>query len=205
VHEHDRPAIIDRIDTLTEDAADWTATGEHTRSWWATPTAGSMTAVELNMTGLGLVDISDTDADRDIARRVGDPGVDRISHLYRVRFWVGGNSVVTSPVNTGATRFLHRLLTDVRDGHYVAGDAEREHARALLDAPGDLPVIHGPCLVTGVADGGAVAPLDENFHDWFTNLLNRLAQVRHALVSAIAHEIGIPPEQLGHVVLVALG
>lgn len=201
-HSHPDPDIIDRIDALTEDATSWSATGDHTRTWWATPAAGAMTVLKWNMIGAGPVDISATAPGRDIARHVGDPGVDRISYLRRLQFWVGSNSVATSPVNDGATRFLHQLLADIRDGRYIASDHERDHAGDLLDAP-DLPLIHGPCLVTGVGDDTAAAPFDENFEGWFTALLDEIAQLHTSLVTAVARETGIPLEQIGHVVFVA--
>lgn len=197
MHEDDNRDIIDEIDALTDDAANWSADGGHSQAEWATPAPGAMTAIELSMEGAGPVDISEADPGRDIARLVGDPGVDRLRHLRRVQFWVGDNSVDTSPVNIGATRFLHRLLAAVRDGHYIASDAARDHARALLDNPDDLPVIHGPSILTGVGDDGGAAPLDENFQDWFGELIDRIAQL-HPL-AALAEQIGIPLEQISHI------
>ncbi|WP_344041572.1 ATP-binding protein [Saccharothrix xinjiangensis] len=204
MHEPDGPDIIDRIDDLTADTASWTASGEHTLPSWAVSAEGATTAIELGMDGVGRVDISLTDPDGDIARLVGDPHVDRITHLRRVQMWIGGDSVATSPVNTGATRFLRRLFTDVRDGHYVATDEEHDHVRALLDKPDSIPVVHGPCLVTGVGPDGGAAALDENFHDWFTNLLDDIAHRRQALVAAVVNALGIPPELIDHVVLIPL-
>ncbi|WNV83119.1 hypothetical protein [Umezawaea sp. Da 62-37] len=202
--ESGQPDIIDRIDALTDDAATWSAGGEHTHTWWATATEGAIAAVELSTAGLGSVELSETEPDGDIARRIGDPGVDRISPLYRVQFWVGGNSMATCPVNTGATTFLHRLLIDVRDGDYVASDAEREHARTLLDTPDTLPMIHGPCLITGVGEDSSAGPLEENFQGWFTTLLDQLVQMRHELLDAIAREIGVPADRLGGLVFLSL-
>lgn len=208
MNEHGHPdrvdEIVEQIDALTEDAASWSATGEHSHPWWAQPAAGAMTAVELTMTSSGPIEISTTDPIAAIADRIGDPFVDRISYLRRVRFWVGGNSVAHRPLNVGATRFLHHLLADVRDGHYVASDTERHHARALL-ATGNLPEIHGPCLITGVADDDMPAPLGENFQSWFTGLLDELAQLRASVVEAILRELGIPPELRDRITLVPLG
>lgn len=194
--------ITDQIDAVLADAATWNAADEHPRPGWMTPEPGAMTAVELTMSGAGLVDISEAEPEGDIARRIGDPAVNRISHLRRVQFWVGDTSAATSPVNTPATRFLHELLTDVRDGRYIASDAERDHARALLAEPDSLPVIHGPCLVTGVGDGGSAAPLEDNFHSWFTGIVARGLE---SLINALAREIGIPPEQISHIAVIPLG
>lgn len=203
--EHGHPDIIDRIDALTDDAASWSPTGAHSQPWWVTPASGAMTAVELSMFSSGPIDISQNNPGLDIARHVGDPGVNRINHLRKVALWVGDNSVAGSPVNAGATRFLHHLLADVRDGRYIASDQERDHARALLDIPDDLPVIHGPCLVTGVGEDGAAAPLDENFQTWFSALLDELAELSKSLVAVVAREIGIPLEQIGHVTFARIG
>ncbi|MFI6029505.1 hypothetical protein [Amycolatopsis magusensis] len=208
-HGHRHPNrvddIVDQIDALTEDAASWSATGEHAGSLWSQPAPGAMTAVELAMTGGAPIEISATEPVAAIAARIGDPFIDRISHLRRVAFWVGGNSVAHHPVNTGATTFLHHLLADVRDGNYVASDDERDHARLLLTA-GNLPEIHGPCLVTGIADDGDTpAPLDENFQGWFTGVLDELAQRRASLVHAIARELGLSLEQLDGVSVVFVG
>ncbi|GAA2678981.1 MULTISPECIES: hypothetical protein [Actinosynnema] len=201
--ESHNPDIIDRIDALTDDAASWSATGEHTQSRWATPAPGAMTAVELAMNGVRPADISLTDPASDIVRLVGDPGVDRIVPLRRMQLWVGKDSA-TGPVNTGATTFLHRLLAAVRDGRYVAGDAERDHVRALLDTPDRLPVIHGPCLITGVGTEGSPASLDENFTSWFTGVLDGVAQLRQALAIAVVQELGIPSEAIDHIVVIPL-
>ncbi|GAB3162081.1 hypothetical protein GCM10027258_80380 [Amycolatopsis stemonae] len=204
---HDRvDEVIEEIDALTADAASWSATGEPAHPWWVKPSPGAMTAVELTMTGPGPIAISATDPYTAIADRIGDPFVDRISHLRRVSFWVGGNSVAHQPLNVGATKFLHHLLADVRDGHYIASDTERDHARVLL-AAGTLPEIHGHCLITGVADDDDTpAPLGENFQSWFTHLLDQLAQIRaEALTEAVVRALGLPPELRDRIAVVSLG
>lgn len=202
--EPDRPDIIEQIDTLTDDAASWSATGgEHTREMWVAP-AGSMTAIELGMVGASPVTISETEAAHAISQLVGDPFFNPIHHLRHVVFWVGDNSVARQPINAGATRLLRQMLTDVRDGNYVASDAERDHVRALLDSE-DLPAIHGPCLITGMADDGDTpAPLNENFQHWFNGVIDAVAVVRQSLIE-IAAELGIPLEQVRRISVISLG
>lgn len=203
--EHDQQDLVTQIDTLTDDAASWTANGDHTQPWWATAEPGALAVIALDMTGARPMQISATNMVRDIARHVGEPFFGLDTGLRKVMFLVGVDSSAGQPVNTGATQMLHQLLADVRDGHYIASDAERDHARHLLDTPDITPAIHGSCLVTG-SDDGAPAPLDDNFQVWFSDLLAEMAARRRAKFSAaVADAIGIPLEELGNVVLIDLG
>lgn len=200
--------IIDQIDALTQDAATWTA-DENDAPQWNKPSDGAMTAVLFGMTGAQILEISSTDPIDDLTRLVGDPFFDRIRHLYGVQLWVGGNSVNTQPINIGATRFLHHLLSDVRDGDYIASDREREHARTLLEDPAGVPVIHGPLLITGVgADDDLPGELDENFQAWFTKVLDRIRDaVSHVVAHAVGHAaeaLGIPVDQIGEAIEVVV-
>lgn len=206
-HSHpDRAArVVEQIDALTEDAASWSASGERARSGQTEPGPGSMTAIALTMTAPGRVELSESDPVPAIADLVGDPSVNRIRPLERVAFWIGDNSEANRPVNAGATHFLHSLLADVRDGNYAASDRERDRVGALLDS-GDLPVIHGPSLVTGIAaDGDTPAPLNEAFDSWHAHMLEELQRMLASLVRSIAREIGIPPDQLDRVAVAFLG
>jgi hypothetical protein len=204
--------IIDQIDNaLTDDAASWTATGAHETPQWNRPAPGAMTAVLLGVTSAHPIEISRTNPGEDRSRLVGDPFVDRVRHLDAVGLWVGGNSVATAPVNTNATRFLHHLLSDVRDGDYIASDHEREHVRQVLADPDAAPVIHGPCLVTGVDAEGEPGELDANFQHWFTQVLAIVAEIaeRHHAIAhdighAVAQALGIPPDRIGQVVVIGL-
>lgn len=200
--------IIDQIDALTTDAARWTATAENGTPGWNTPAEGTMAAVLLTMAGAQIVEISRTEPDADLSGLIGDPLFDCIHHLYGVDIWVGGNSVNTAPVNTGATQFLHRLLRAVRDGDYVASDREREHVRRLLDDPSGAPVIHGPALITGVDSAGEPTELDENFQAWFTKVVEQIDGIRHMVAHVVGHAVaeflGIPADQIGQVVVVGL-
>uniref|UniRef100_UPI003F49574D hypothetical protein n=1 Tax=Amycolatopsis sp. CA-096443 TaxID=3239919 RepID=UPI003F49574D len=145
---------------------------------WAEPGLGSMIAIELGTTEAGpdrIVDV-DVDAVAAIVGRIavpfGDPSVSPMPALFRVAFWVGGNSQYNWAVseNAGATNFLHHLFAAVRDGDYPAEDRERDFARSQLDRS-DRPVIHGPCLVTGLAlDHETPEPLGEAFAAWYRDL-----------------------------------
>ncbi|HET6285696.1 MAG TPA: hypothetical protein VFG15_02960 [Amycolatopsis sp.] len=189
--EHTDRDIITAIDDLTNDAATWSAAPDDHMPSWAKADGGRMIAVELGITGPAFPQLSASDPAPDIAKLIGDPGVRSYRHLSGMQFWIGRNSVSALPVNEGATKLLRYLLAAVRDGHYIASDADRDNARALLGAAGGGPVIHGPCLVTGVADDGGAAPLDENFRDWFTEVLETVAE-QHALfiAEAIARQLG---------------
>jgi len=196
MNEH-RPDRIDDRDgrnaRLTKNAISWWTISARTSHWWAKSTPGAMTAIALNLVGPGPVEISETEPAAAISDLIGDPFVNRINHQYRVAFWVGDNSIARRPIYAWATKFLHQLLVDIRDGNYVASNTERAHARALLLDSSELPVIHGSCLITGIADDADTpAPLSENFQAWFTSLLDDLARLRDSLADAIAHESDIP-------------
>jgi hypothetical protein len=132
------------------------------------------------------------------------PFFNRIRHLDTTTFWVGDNSEANAPLNQPATRFLHELLSDVQDGGYVASDAERQHVRQLLAHRDGVPVIHGPCLITGANADGEPGPLSENFQDWFTALLKKAAQLRGEIGLAIANALGIPADMINRIVIVGL-
>ncbi|RAS59478.1 hypothetical protein C8D87_11490 [Lentzea atacamensis] len=209
MREHDQQDITDRIDALTNDAASWSADGQHTVPRWATAAPGAMVAIALDMFGARPVEISATNPARDIARHVGDQFCSLIPALRKVQFLVEMRDQTSESVNPGATVLLHQLLADVRDGHYIASDGERGYVRAVLDLD-TAPVIHGPCLITGLGDDGAPAPLDDNFQAWFSGLLAEIAQRRAQLATAIvAAAAGIALEDIDHhhdvVVVVHLG
>jgi hypothetical protein len=205
---HNGQDIIEQIDSLTEpgrDAATWTRTGAHETQEWNTPSPGNMIAILLDTVGLTPIEISLTDPVQDIARLVGDPIPTRIRHLSGVDFWIGDNSQNTAPINDGATAFLHALLEDVRDGAYVASDTDRDHVRRVLSTPGAAPAVHGPCLITGVAnDRDRPAPLSDNFQDWYSAGLDRVAGLRAEIAAVVADELGIPVEQIERVVVLHL-
>lgn len=200
----DRRDIVDEIDALTRDAATWTVPGSHEPPEWNTPSAGTMPAILLEMAAPRLVELNHSDPMAEVTRLVGDPVAEPISYLYGVWFWIGDNSMATAPVNPGATRFLHHLLTQVRDGDYVASDHERDHVTRLLATPGAVPVIHGPCLITGATTRGEPTELGENFQQWFTTFLDRLAPPQALsgdLIETIAEALGIGPDQLQVIVV----
>lgn len=205
--EESAPDIVDQIDALAEpgdDAATVTATGGHEIPEWNKPSPGNMTAVLLDMSRAAVVEISQADPGQDLARLVGDPFFNRIRHLATTTFWVGDNSEANAPLNQPATRFLHELLSDVQDGAYVASDTERQHVRQLLAHRDGVPVIHGPCLITGADTAGEPGPLSENFQNWFTALLKKAAQLRDEIGQAIADTLGIPADMLDRITIIGL-
>lgn len=205
--EKSGPDIADQIDALAEpgdDDATLTANGGHEIPEWNKPSPGSMTAVLLDMSRAAVVEISQADPGKDLARLVGDPFFNRIRHLDTTTFWVGDNSVANAPLNQLATRFLHELLSDVQDGAYVASDAERQHVRQLLAHRDGVPVIHGPCLITGADANGEPGPLSENFQHWFTALLEKAAQLSDEIGLAIVDVLGIPADMIDRIVILGL-
>lgn len=205
--EESDPDIVDQTDAFAEssdDATTSTATGGHEIPEWNKPSPGNMTAVLLDMSRAAVVEISQADPGQDLARLVGDPFFNRIRHLDTTTFWVGDNSGANAPLNQPATRFLHELLSDVRDGAFVASDAERQHVRQLLAHRDGVPVIHGPCLITGADADGEPGPLSENFQDWFAALLKKAARVRDEIGLAIADVLGVPADMLDRIVILGL-
>ena len=194
--EHDASDIVDQIDHLTDDAATWSKSGADDLSQWNDLPPGVMAAILLDVTRGGKIKISRADPVPDLVRLVGDPLIDRITPLDAVQVWVGKNSVAAAPANQGATRFLHDLLSDVRDGHYLASDTERETVRTLLDGPDGPLTIHGSCVITGATDIGEPGPLGENFHTWYTATVNEIND-QHAMIRAaraVAAALGLPVE-----------
>ncbi len=172
MNEYCNPQVGGESDALSGSAAVWTASGEHGRPRWMVAPVGSMVAIGLSDRSVAPVAISSSDAVATIVRLVGDPSVTRINHLRRVQLWIGGRSASTSSVNGLASWALLRLLGDVRDGAYIASDAERRHARRRMRARRNVPVIYGDCLVTGVGADGGPSPLDENFVSWLSGVLD---------------------------------
>ncbi|SDD55691.1 hypothetical protein [Actinokineospora iranica] len=178
-------------------AANWTSDGDHTRPEWMTSERGAMTVMEIRLTSGEPVDISEVDAEREIAARVGTANLRRLVVLEHVQVWLGVDAAATEPVNLGATRFVHQLIESVSTGDYAAGDAERDSARRLLAHPENLPVIHGTCVVTGVGVEGEAASFDTSFQDWFTRLIDLIQENRAAETVARLREAGLPVEWAG--------
>jgi hypothetical protein len=194
--EDDSPDIVDQIDELTGDAASWSATGGDDSLGWDDLTPGAMVAVVLDSTFLGALEISLTDPISDLVDLVGDPLIARVNPLRSVQFWVGKNSGDAASINRMATRILNRLLRDVRDGDYIASDAERESVRTLLDDADGSPVICGPCVITGATDIDTPGPLGDNFRHWYAPVRSEIIQMSRAarVASAVANELGLPLE-----------
>ncbi len=138
---------------------------------WADAPAGSMVAIELCQEGVRRVEINSGNAMAEIVDCVGDPRAAAIGYLRDVQFWTGANCQVTSPYNFVASWGLLRLLAAVRDGRCIVTNVERRQVSGLLGSPGAIPDIHGRCLITGVGEKGAPAPLDKTFQGWLNGVL----------------------------------
>jgi hypothetical protein len=208
-NDRDIIAEIDEAIQHGPDAATWnaqpTSDADPWVKWDAVP--GKMTALLLAMEGLEAVEISRDNPGEDIAKFVGDPLFGRMRHIGGVDFWVGNNSERTSTVNEGATKFLGDLLSDVVSGDYAASDVVRAHVQQLLASPQGAPVIHGPCLLTGVDEVGThPGPLDESFRAWLRKTLYQVAQRRfeREIVRAALAQLGIPEDMIDRVTIVRL-
>ncbi|MEW2507626.1 hypothetical protein AB0878_44920 [Amycolatopsis sp. NPDC047767] len=163
---------------------------------WDAEGPDAMRAIKVGSTGIGLIDMSSTEPWPGIFDHLGDiPNPMR--HFRTVEFRVGDNSIAAHPLNVGATRLLHRLLVDTRAEAFPATTDERRHATELLSRPETLPVIHGPCVITGADQDGEPVALDEDFRRWFEKVVEDLAEFRTALLAALARAINVPPEAFG--------
>jgi hypothetical protein len=201
--ENSQNDIINRIAELSADAATWTANEEDHRPSWAKTSPGALATVAITMDRAKPLEISEADPAGDIAHHLGASEVTEIGGLRHVGIWVGADSATTDKRNNHATQCLHELFTTVRDGDYIASDKERDQVRGLF-ATDTLPVIHGPCLITGLDRDGGVAPLDDNFHAWFAALLTDMRPSPQAVIERVLGALGIPPEEIGDVVVVLI-
>jgi hypothetical protein len=196
MHDNERD-IIDQIDEVTEpgpDAMHWAP--EH-----GDESPNTFTAVLLGMDSGGLVTLDPATADETVAELVGDPYLDHLEPISGVDFWVPDNGMATSRPNIVATHVFGNLVRDVADGDYATGDNDREHARALLAR---VPVLFGPCLVTGVNSAGdGPGPLTDAFWSWFDRYAGKVLDAvtgRH--IAAVLRRHGIPPEAVGQIVII---
>lgn len=163
--EHD---IIGRIDDLTSPDA-----------MRSTPAGGAdehdgVRALFLGAEGPSVIHLDADDITGDIARRVGDPFIDRMGYLGIADFWVGDNSLSTSPRNVGASFVLEQAMRDAASGDLAIPDVFRDHLRKVLTDPYWAPVIHGPCVLVGACEPETVS-LPDHIIDWF----DRLARDTH--------------------------
>lgn len=172
--------IVEQIDAVTEpgpDAATWIAAASDSESD-TDPTV--MHALLFGVGPVHGVTLRRGAPAGDIAALVGDPHVQLHDAAPVVGFWAGVNSPHRYARNAAANGFLKRLLDDVISGDCAASDADRDQARYLRASPARLPVIHGPCLVTGTresSDGDVVpAPFAEAFRSWFGALVDELTE-----------------------------
>ncbi|MFJ8815248.1 hypothetical protein [Amycolatopsis thermoflava] len=161
------------------------------------PHGETMQALLLGTEAAQLLEISRNHPGRDIARLVGDPLIDRMSHLTGLDIWVGDNSLATHPVNDGASRFLAALLQAVLVGDYTASEHDRAHVARLVRNPGWAPVIAGPALVTGVDDNGDTCPLPEAFTSWLHRMFRQASDAQQAAVNEVLGQLPQVLRQLG--------
>ncbi|MGW4591951.1 hypothetical protein ACWEKJ_31925 [Amycolatopsis thermoflava] len=161
------------------------------------PHGETMQALLLGAEAAQLLDISRHHPEHDIARLVGDPLIDRMSHLTGLDIWVGDNSLATHPVNHGASRFLAALLQAVLVGDYTASEHDRAHVARLVRNPDWAPVIAGPALITGADDHGDTAPLPEAFTTWLHRMFQRATTAQHNAVNEVLQQLPHMLRQLG--------
>ncbi|HET6285700.1 MAG TPA: hypothetical protein VFG15_02980 [Amycolatopsis sp.] len=146
--ERDLIAEIDNfITTMTTDGS-CSANSDTSGPRWPQADDGHIVAVMLHETGGGWRQLSAAEPVSDIAALIGDPLVARRWLLHGVQVWDGHNSRATAPHSDDSTYFLHRLLSDIRDGNYAADEHDRDLARTQLGSPAQPPHIHGQCLIT---------------------------------------------------------
>ena len=107
------------------------------------------------------------DAYAALARKVGNPGIDRLRLTTGIEFFVGATHPSDGPINPIATSVLNSYLTAVAEGTYPARDSERLRARQILASPEPIQV-RGDCVITGLADHRPSA-LPDPFLGWLAN------------------------------------
>lgn len=141
---------------------------------WAPDRDEAMPALLLGMDQAYLIQISQRDPMAAITARVGDPVATRLWQTSRLGFWVGDNSQSSSGRNDWATAVFHALLRAIAAGDYAVSDRERDRVRRLLATPSHQPVLHGPCLITGMT-GDQPTALPDGFLRWLRHSLNEAA------------------------------
>lgn len=176
--------LVGRIDELTSPDAMRSAPP-------ADSGAKGVTALLLGMDDPTIIQLDRDDITGSLAHHVGDPMIDRIGYLGIVDFWVGDNSLFTSSFNEGASFVLDAALRAASSGDLAVPDRVHDHVRNLIADPSWQPVIHGPCVVTGV-DGPDTVAIPDSFEHWFRRLATdmRIQHVMERVTRALA-DIGI--------------
>jgi hypothetical protein len=204
--DSDQRDIIDEIDEVTEpgpDAATCTPRCTPDEFPWIQTEPGEMAAVMLGIHDGRVVSISRENPAADITASVGDPDIDHVRHFEHLAIWFGTHAPGTHEVDTGATAFLNYLLHDVVSGDYAVSDAERERVLEVLAGP-EAPVLHGPCMVTGITDAGTAQQLDDTFTHWFSRIFERMALLRESIARTAIARLGFPEEFIEHVTIIPL-
>lgn len=154
----------------------------------------TITALLLAADGPRLVELESNDLSESVQRLVGDPMIDCLRPASDLELWVGDNSLATSARNVGASWVYEQVIRAIARGDLPGTSADRTHASYLIESSNWKPVIHGPCLVTGL-DGPAIAELPRGFLTWF----NRLASA--VIADELAQRLQEATAELGFTVV----
>jgi hypothetical protein len=186
--EHDND-IIAKINEVTEpgpDAATWTEPQPETEH------TTTITAIYLGIDSGDDVELSRDDALGSIAELLDRPTADLLGRVGDLVWWGNGEARTAPQTNIVASRIYHDVLHSIDDGTYAASDVLQAHARDLLVSEHERPTLFfGPCVITGVDDAGAPAPLDENFLSWEDGLAAAAEQRQYEFVRRTLEAAGI--------------
>jgi len=108
-----------------------------------------------------------------LARRVGNPGIDRLRLTPGIEFVVGAHNPTSGTVNPFATTILTRYLEALADGNYPAPRHDRLRAQHLL-ASRPPQQLYGNCAITGLVNQRPCG-LPQLFITWLTRWTSDVA------------------------------
>ncbi|RLK54842.1 hypothetical protein CLV68_5231 [Actinokineospora cianjurensis] len=115
---------------------------------------------------------------RHMLTMVSDPAATCLQVNDTIGFWVGKDSADHFDRSPAANYVLERMLSDIAVGAYPDTEETRLAAVARFAGPG-VPVLHGPCVITGMGlDERVLAPLSAVFWDWFEPVQEVMDQLR---------------------------
>jgi len=195
----DDPDIVDRIDEPTEpgpDAATWTPDNTPAQPQWTQPSPGSMVALLITRRGPTVVQLARDDPREQMSRLLDDTRIKPLTHLSGVGFWVGCSAHSPKDPNYSASVLLADVLDDAVNGDYVIADKDRDRILDTLDDPAEPPLIHEPCLLTGIDADGTPAALPDALARWIERAMQRhQAEIAEAISTLAAHA-GINPHDI---------
>jgi hypothetical protein len=101
-----------------------------------------------------------------LAREIGAPATHPLSRFRAIEFWFPVADPARS-YNALANGVLGRLIADAAKGDYVVPDDELAQAQKLSADPDTIPLLLGPCLVTGRASAERIYPPPAAFGRWW--------------------------------------